>query len=206
MATYPQRVRESILPLSLADTLPSAFEEWQHSGGYHDNETPSETCQLCGQEELRYQFEIANRWTDNTLWVGSKCILKFDVAVYERGRRLTREEAKEKLDKLTQQMRLESCLTALEKLANEEGGEILVNALAYYKINKKLTPRQAFVVFWRLETHQIDHSPTFFRISLKRKRHQSDLRDMPTQRVHFFWRALTASQKKLAAEMGHLPP
>jgi hypothetical protein len=29
MATYNQRVRQSILPPSIADTLPIAFEEWR---------------------------------------------------------------------------------------------------------------------------------------------------------------------------------
>lgn len=28
MQTYSQRVRESILPLSVGDTLPKAFDEW----------------------------------------------------------------------------------------------------------------------------------------------------------------------------------
>lgn len=42
MATYTQRVRDSILPLSVADTLPKAFEEWRFTGDTHDHEEPCE--------------------------------------------------------------------------------------------------------------------------------------------------------------------
>ena len=203
---YTQRVRESILPLSIAGTLPEAFEEWHFTGDTHDHEEPIETCELCGQEGLRYHFEIENRHNHNSLQVGSQCILQFDVAVFEGSRRLTPAEAKKKLDKLTEQMRLESCLRALEKLASAEGSDILKSALKFYQVNKKLTPKLAFVVFWRLRQHAIDHSPSFFNITVKKKRYMADLEEMPTSRVHFFWSALSPSQKKQAIEMGHSAP
>jgi hypothetical protein len=83
MQTYSQRVRQSILPLSLTDTLPTAFEEWHFTGNAVDHEEPCKTCELCGQEGLRYHFEIANAYTDHTLQVGSHCILQFNLAVYD---------------------------------------------------------------------------------------------------------------------------
>lgn len=204
--TYSQRVRDNILPLSIADTLPKAFKEWRFTGGMHDHEEPNETCELCGQEGLRYHFEIQNDFTHHTLQVGSHCILQFQLGVYENGQRLSPAEAKKRLEKLTQQMRLNSCLRALERLARSESNDILASALEYYRKNKKLTPKFAFVVFWRLRENRIDHDPSFFNVSLKRKRYIQDLKDMPTTRVHFFWKALSASQKKLAIEQGHLAP
>ena len=83
MGGYTQRVRDSILPLSVAGTLPDAFAEWSFTESTIDHEAPVETCQLCGQQELRYHFEIANAYTDGSLWVGSHCILQFDVAVLD---------------------------------------------------------------------------------------------------------------------------
>src|SRR3977135_3782175 len=117
METYTRRVRESILPLSIADTLPKAFGEWRFTGVTHDQEEPCETCQLCGQEGLRYHFEIQNIFTNRRLDVGSHCILQFNFAVYEEGRRLTPADAKRQLDKLVQKMRLESCIRALGRPA-----------------------------------------------------------------------------------------
>lgn len=85
MDGYTQRVRDSILPLSVAGTLPAAFNEWSFTDNTVDHVQPVETCELCGQQDLRYHFEIANHYTDATLWVGSHCILQFDVAVMEKG-------------------------------------------------------------------------------------------------------------------------
>jgi hypothetical protein len=206
METYSRRVRESILPLSIADTLPKAFAEWRFTGTTHDHEEPCETCQLCGQEGLRYHFEIQNGFTNHSLDVGSHCILQFNVAVYENGRRLTPADAKRQLDKLVQKMRLDSCIRALERLARAENSQILSGALEYYRTNKKLTPKQAFVVFWRLRRNRIDHDPSFFNVTLKKKRYMDDLAAMETSKVHYFWRALTPSQRKHAVALGHTVP
>jgi hypothetical protein len=206
MDSYPLRVRESLLPLSIGDTLPKAFEEWFFTGDVEDHEYPTETCQLCGQDDLRYHFEIKNQYTKKTLWVGSHCILQFDVPVYEGDRRLSADETKKALAKLTEKMRLDSCIRALEKLTKSEKNPILSNALEYYRRNKKLSPKFAFVVFWKLRDHKIDHSPSFFKINLKKHRYQNDLEQMPTTRVHFFWKALTVSQRQMAIDMGHTPP
>lgn len=207
VSTYPQRVAENILPLSVAGTLPEAFREWYFTEAVEDHETAEETCQLCNQEELRYHFEIKNRYTNHRLWVGSSCILKFQVQVFEAGNLLSPERAKKKLDALRRQMRLDSCLRALRELAAaEENNEILSKALDYYAKNKYLTPKFAFVVFWRLSAKKIDHSPSFFKVSLKKDTYKRDLAQMPTERVHKFWSALSSSQRNLAIRYGHTEP
>lgn len=53
MGGYTQRVRDSILPLSVAGTLPAAFGEWSFTDNTFDHEQPIETCELCGQQDLR---------------------------------------------------------------------------------------------------------------------------------------------------------
>ena len=206
MSTYPQRVRDNILPLSVGSTLPEAFEEWSFTERTVDHEQPIETCQLCEQEALRYHFEIRNSLTNKILWVGSQCILKFGLSVFESGRRLSESDAKKKLERLMQQMRLESCMRALEKLAIAEKNEILSNALLYYRKNKYLSPKFAFVVLWRLRSNKIDHSPSFFKINLKRDKYQNDLRSMSLSHVHTIWPALSSSQRDMAIRMGHSAP
>lgn len=206
MQSYPQRVSENILPLSIASTLPEAFEEWTFTDNTVDHEEPIETCQLCNQEELRYHFEIKNSLTKKCLWVGSQCILKFNLSVFEEGQRLTPTDSKKKLNRLMKQMRLESCVKALSKLAETENHTILKNALSYYHKNKYLTHKFAFVVFWKLQSYDIDHTPTFFKISLRKQKYKNDLSEMTTDRVHKIWAALSSTQKKLATKMGHTPP
>lgn len=198
---YPQRVRDNILPLSVAGTLPEAFEEWSFTERTVDHEEAVEVCELCEHEELRYHFEIKNALTHKTLWVGSQCILKFDLSVFENSQRLTPQEAKKKLERLTQQMRLESCLNALRKLAQKENNQILSNALQFYEKNKYLTPKFAFVVLWRLNHHKIDHSVSFFKINLKKSRYKDDLQEMESSHLKMIWPALTSAQKRQAIRL-----
>jgi hypothetical protein len=206
MNAYPQRVRDNILPASIGSTLPEAFEEWSFTEQTQDHEQPIETCQLCEQEALRYHFEIRNALTKKTLWVGSQCILKFGLSVFESGHRLSESDAKKKLERLMRQMQLESCIHALEKLAFAQKTEILANALKYYRKNKYLSPKYAFVVLWQLQKNNIDHSPSFFKINLKRDQYKRDLQKMELSRVHAIWPALSSSQRQMAVSLGHLPP
>lgn len=206
MSTYPQRIRDNILPLSVGATLPEAFEEWSFTEETVDHGHATETCELCEQEELRYHFRIQNQLTAHRLWVGSQCILRFDVSVFEQGLKLSATEAKKKLNRLMQQMHLESCMKALEQLAASESNQILANALTYFRTNKSLTPKYAFVVLWRLQAHSIDHNPSFFRVSLHKDRHKADLAAMETSKVHLIWPALTSAQRAVALRLGHGAP
>lgn len=206
MHSFPRRVAENILPKSIAGTLPAAFREWYFTGETVDHEIPDETCNLCDKEGLRYHFEIRNRQTGHRLDVGSECILKFQVAVFDEGRELTPEEARKALAERVRQMRLESCLRALERLAATESNDILASALAYYKLHKALTPKFANVVFWRLQANAIDHDPSFFKVRLDKASYVTDLGAMPSRNVHRIWKALTSAQRKKAQELGHNAP
>jgi hypothetical protein len=137
MSSYPQRVADNILPLSISGELSEAFTEWSFTEITEDHEDIIENCQLCNQEQLRYHFEIENKYTQETLMVGSSCILKFNVAVYEKN---------------------------------------------------------------------IDHTASFFKITLKKNIFKEHLEEMETFKVHNFWKALSSSQKKLAIEYGHVEP
>lgn len=206
MNSYPQRVRDKILPLSIGSTLPEAFEEWSFTEQTKDHGEPIETCQLCEQEDLRYHFEIRNSLTEHTLWVGSQCIFKFGVSVFEGGKKLSETDTRKKLDRLMQQMRIEVCVRALEQLAEKEKNAILRNALEYFRKNKYLTPKFAFVVLWRLRSNRIDHSPSFFKVNLQRDKLKKDLAHMQLSHVHTIWPALTSAQRGIAKRFGHTPP
>ena len=206
MNYYIQKVRENVLPLSVGNSLPQVFAEWCFTDVIVDHEQRNETCGLCNQEELRYHFQIKNTYPKRVLWVGSQCILKFNVPVYENGFLLSKQKVKRKLKLLIEQKHIEFCIKSLEKLASATNNEILHSALNYYTREKSLTPKFAFVVFWQLKTHKIDYNPTFFKINLKKKKYNDNLQDMPFDRVHLIWPALSSSQRNIAIKMGHFPP
>lgn len=202
---YTQNVRDNILPLSNAETLPDAFKEWQFTGYTIDHEKPIAQCQLCNQEELRYHFEIENLYTNEKLLVGSQCILKFQIAVYENGRLLDKSSARKKLNNLTKKMHLDFCIKALTKLAQKENNEKLFNALKFYKQNEYLTPKYANLAFWKLSVNKIDHNPAFFKINLAKSKYKIDIMGMESFKIKRIWPALTSSQKTLVKSLGKDP-
>lgn len=206
MSTYPQRVAENILPLSVASSLPEAFKEWYFTENTIDHGMAEEICGLCDKEELRYHFEIENEYTKNCLMVGSSCILKFNVSVYEDGELLDKTKARKKLAKLVEKMHQEACFKALEGVVEKENNDILKSALDYYRKNKYFTPKFAVVVLWRLTENQIDHNPSYFKVRMNRARWKNDIRDMTPLKIQTLWRALTSAQKNTVLELGHEPP
>ncbi|MFN9470991.1 hypothetical protein [Acidovorax sp.] len=206
MSNFPQRVRDNILPLSENEAVADAFNEWVFAEETVDHEQCIEVCQLCEQEDLRYHFLIENELNGNQLWVGSQCILRFEVGVLEQGRKLSPKDAKKKLNRIYQQMRFDACIKALERVVATERNDILTNAWAYYRNHGHLTPKYAFVVLWRLQVNKIDHSPTFFKVTLKTAHHKIHLAEMALSRVHLIWPALTSGQRVIAQRLGHTPP
>jgi|HubBroStandDraft_1064217.scaffolds.fasta_scaffold104613_2 hypothetical protein len=206
MSDYTKRVAANILPRSVAQTLPGAFREWQVTGEVIDHEADEVKCELCEHEGLRYHFKIENSLTGNELWVGSKCILQFQIAMYRDGRALSAAEVKRELAALLKRKRTEFVLKALRSVAATENHDILRGALDYFEEHGNLSPKLAWVVFWKLRQHSIPRDPRWFKVALRRIKHREDLRAMPDDRVHELWPALSKAQRQLAQDLGHSPP
>ena len=197
----------TIVPLSLHSTVVDSIPEWFFTGKIVDSCVPTRTCELCLNNHLRYQYQIKNRFTGHRLMVGSSCILQFGVPVYSScGVLLNTQDAKSRLNELLYLSRQKICLSRLKELAITEDNRILANALEYYSNKGFLSPKFAFVVFWRLKVHNIDYSPSFFKIILKTSRFKDDLRSMTANKVHVIWPALSPSQKQIATSYGHTAP
>jgi len=204
--SFPQRVRDNILPLSRSNRLPDAFEEWRFTEHTLDHEEPIEVCGLCDKTELRYHFEIENRFTGEELMVGSHCILRFNVPVYDGDQLLDASNSRKKLNQLMRKMHEEACISALEKMLEREDNSILRGALSYFKEHRYLTPKYAFVVLWRLAENGVHFNPRFFNIRLNTDHFKSDFECMSQHKINTIWPALSDSQRKLAVRLGHSKP
>ncbi len=203
MKSYPQRVSNNLLPLSIAGNLPEAFTEWQFTEEIHDHESAEEICELCDKEQLRYHFRIVNTLNENKLWVGSTCILRFDIAVLgDDGIVLDNVNAKKKLNKLTEKMHQDYCFKALEAIVQKESHPALQNALDYYKANKFFTPKYAAMVLWRLDSNNIPHNASFFKIRINKDQWKEDLKKLKPIQFKTIYKSLTDSQRKLAVKLG----
>ena len=79
--SWAQRAARNLLPLSREKSdLAVALREWRYEGGFYDLELPEETCELCDHPDIRYQFEIRNRFIDSRLPISSECINRFGIS------------------------------------------------------------------------------------------------------------------------------
>jgi hypothetical protein len=97
------------------------MREWEMTSGYNDLEEPTGTCELCEHPEIRHQYEVQNRYTNTSLWVGSKCIEKF-VPLYEDEVEVTDPEEKARL--------LARITNRLIDEARQQRAERLIDALS----------------------------------------------------------------------------
>src|SRR6266550_6918119 len=69
-----EQIRKTLLSVSKEKrNYERALAEWEYRGDFYDNEAGSAICQLCGQRDIRYEFEITNEKSGKTLLVGSEC-------------------------------------------------------------------------------------------------------------------------------------
>lgn len=192
--------------MSTCDHQHEDFSQWYVTENVIDHLTCTAECELCGKTYIRYHFEVQKIQSNQTKWVGSSCILKYGIVVYDgEGKVLDSIGAGKKLNDLQEKCRFESCIKSLEALAEAEDNNYLSLALEYFKKNKYLSPKLAAIVAWRMKENEIDYSPSFFRVSFKRHQYQMDFSRMPTWKAHTIWDMLSPSQRKYAQQF-HQPP
>jgi hypothetical protein len=169
-----ERAREELLSLSKAKRdYDLAVGEWDYFGDFHDNVTSSATCELCGQQNIRYEFQIVNRHNQNTLLVGSECITKFGITVYdEYGNRITGKHARAKVAgdkrKLVADAKADSVINSLLTLASKDPVFEIQDFIHYYQERRAFTPKQLSLLMWRLNHFKVPHNKPHFKLTIKR--------------------------------------
>ncbi|RYE24768.1 MAG: hypothetical protein EOP51_06295 [Sphingobacteriales bacterium] len=103
----------NIFPLSAEkNDFKLAIAEWFFTGNIVDHEHAQEYCQLCEKDQLRYHYEITNK-LDNVLLVGSTCIDKFDIKVYDEFGNEISEKKSAYLSKLVKRKNVRKALSKL---------------------------------------------------------------------------------------------
>src|SRR3546814_17433990 len=111
------------------------------------------TCELCGQQELRYHFEIENDETAGSLLVGSECIKRFEIAgIDEQGQRLDARDTGRLVDRhrrgLVEDARKQRVMTALLKLGRKAPDFDAQNFIPFVEDKGALTPTPVAMPFW----------------------------------------------------------
>lgn len=199
MNPYMQRVAATIFPKSEEKhNIKKALDEWYHTDEMIDTETADKVCELCGQHHLRYQFEIANKLNQNSLWIGSECIIRFHITVQnEYGVALSQDDANKKIKinkaKLIAEAKIKSVTSSLEALALVDNEFDIKSFKKYYSENEKFTPKQAVTLIWRFKEHNIAYNPAHFKVTMQGK-YKNDLLNLKDWQLAKIRPLLTAAQ------------
>ena len=201
MTSWAERASASLLPLSLAHTLAATLKEWAYTGRFFDLETTDGTCELCGQQELRYHFEIENGKTDASLLVGSECIKRFEImGIDEQGRRLDATETGKLVDRhrrgLVEDARKQRVMTALLKLGHKLPDFDAHNFIDFVDDKGAFTPNQVAMIFWRMGSAGVEYGPTDWKVRLRRDSDLNQLRTMKPAALTRVMAALTTAQRQ----------
>ncbi|MDE2111111.1 MAG: hypothetical protein KGJ79_08205 [Alphaproteobacteria bacterium] len=205
--SWAERAAANLLPLSMEKSnLSTALREWRYTGDFHDLETPVETCQLCDHPEIRYQFEIRNLLTDETLLIGSECINRFGIAATDaEGRTLSGKDSRKKVNRdrrsLIEEARKRRVISALVALAHVDGDFNILSFIDYLQNRGAFTPNQLATVLWRLSKFRIAHNPRDFRLTIRRNREKAQLEEMRDWQRKLIEPCLSDSQRAFLARV-----
>lgn len=196
------RVKKSVFPLSVEkQDIRKALQEWFYTGDCYDLEFGRDDCELCGHLEIRYQFQIKNRHTQNGLLIGSECITRFDIpAMDANGATLSSKQtaqivAKDRRKLISGAKERRMMLTLIELKKRERDFDI-EDFISYYQERGAFTPKQVSTLFWRLDKNGIQYNASDFKLTIRRDREKNQLLMLKDFQRHKILPCLSASQRK----------
>lgn len=200
--SWASRAADNLMPLSREqEYLSTALREWRYTGKCYHLEEPVETCQLCDHPDIRYQFDIGNLFTGESLLVGSECINRFGIAATdEEGRTLDAAESRHRVGrdrrKLIDDARKRRVINALVVLSNADDEFRISDFIEYLQDRGAFTPKQLILLLWRFDKYRIPHDVKDFKITIRRNREKAQLREMQKWQIDRIWPCLSASQRE----------
>jgi hypothetical protein len=152
MARWRNKSIENLLQFSVEKSDHTvAAKEWYFSGNVIDHCVANQICQLCEGENLRYHFEIKNKSKEISLLVGSSCIKKFDISVFDSdGNELFGVQKdsflKKKIQEKKHELLLEQLRSLWSKSSPDEKNEIEFY-VSNYKRKNGFTPEEISFFF-----------------------------------------------------------
>lgn len=201
MNIWLENSKKNLLALSKEkQNFPKAVKEWFYTGETIDYHEPTETCELCEKDELRYHFEIKNE-LKNHLLVGSKCIEKFDITVIDS----EGNEVKQNKDLyLQRQVRIKHVELSLDKLhKSNPTGKILGKTkkeLDHYCVTtfdweEKLDPKMLNYMFLRFDEEEIRYDKRFYAINIRSNENKAKLLKLNKMQFERIKGALSIAQR-----------
>lgn len=183
------------------------FRQWTHTGQFRDYGKPSAVCELCGNPGLRYHFLVANRHTGEAIWVGSQCVLNFDLSEGEM--QVRQRQARQQNDEAANLEATREQLTAM--LAQLQGIYQLASAseqrqmrwmVGKFQRRGGFSPADLGWLFTAMLASGSRLDARLFPLILRTKKDRQELRGLSASALAWLAPALTEKQCEKLGEMG----
>ena len=201
MSKWSETSVNNLLPLSRSSVFVEALREWFYTGRNEDYEKPIEACQLCEHEDLRYHFHIKNQHTGGELWVGSRCILRFEIPAIDReGRFLDAMESKKKVlsdqRKLVRSAERKAVRRLLVELRQADQEFRISSFIDYYDTRGAFTPKQLSLIIWRLRENDVHGKGFGLKMTIRRDHEKDQLLAMKEWQIQQLWPYMSKHQQQ----------
>lgn len=196
---------KNLLPLSRSPEFREALGEWFFTGEVDDyeGEHADILCELCEHPDLVHHFHIKNALTEQSLLVGSSCILKFEqIEVRDnRGRPILDPILRKgALNSALRARIVETSLAPLRKLwrADRTRRHEIEFLAAEIKEDLGLSPKQLGDLFQYFEEYQVHYSPKLYKVKMRSYEFAHQVGPMSPSEFNRIAPALSSAQLKRA--------
>jgi len=172
MARWRNKSIENLLQFSVEKREHTvAAKEWCFSGNVIDHCIANQICQLCEGKNLMYHFEICNKSKEVALLIGSSCIKKFDISVYDNdGNELFGVQKdsflKKKIQEKKNELLLEQLRALWSKSPPDEKEEIEFYVSNYTRKNG-FSPEEIIFLFSQMDKQHVEYTNVLYKVSLR---------------------------------------
>jgi len=183
------------------------FRQWTHTGQFRDHGKPTAICELCGNTGLRYHFLVANRKTGEAIWVGSQCVLNFDLSegAVQARQRQARQESEETANLEATREQLTAMLAQLQgiyQLASPSEQRQMRWMVGKFQRRGGFSPADLGWLFTASLASSIHLEACHFPLILRTKKDWGELRGLSASALNWLALSLTEEQRLKMREMG----
>ncbi len=204
---WKQRLAARYPDFRVDEDEPAFFSQWTHTGQFRDHGKQAAVCELCGNTGLRYHFLVANRRTGEAIWVGSQCVLNFDLserAVLSRQRqaRLETEEAANLEATREQLTAMLAQLQGIYQMASPSEQRHIRWMVGKFQRRGGFSPADLGWLFSAMLASGIRIDANLFPLILRTKKDQGEIRGLSASALAWLAPALDEKQRTKMKEWG----
>ena len=155
---------------------------------------------------LRYHYLVAHRTTGEAIWVGSQCVLNFELGEEAQQHRLkSQRESQQAHHEQIHQDRVQSLIEQIQtayQIAGESEKRKIRWIVGKFQRRAVFSPRDAAWLLQVLLVCGVKPDVENFPISLRRKSEKTELKGLSVTEKNLVSACLTDEQKQLCAQLG----